>query len=152
MPLAAERKTYDAGADRPDQGTRVNQSPSTRGFTLIELMIVVAVVAILAALAIPSYNDQIRRSRRADAMSALESLALRQEQWRANNATYGTLAEIGGVASTEFYNYTVVENTAANFRLRATAIVGSGQDRDSGCTQLEVDRNRVKTPANCWGR
>ena len=65
-----------------------------RGFTLIELMVVLVIVTILLSIAIPAYEDQMRRSRRADAINGLESMVLRQEQWRANNPRYGTLAPV----------------------------------------------------------
>ena len=74
------------------------------GFTLIELMIVLAIVAILAAVAYPAYRDQVVKARRTDAKTSLEQLRLDQEKWRANNRTYGSLADLGrGTASTEGY-------------------------------------------------
>ncbi|MCB1635134.1 MAG: prepilin-type N-terminal cleavage/methylation domain-containing protein [Xanthomonadales bacterium] len=119
------------------------------GFTLIELMIVVAVVAILLMVAVPAFNDQVRSSRRAEAMNALESMALRQEQWRANNPRYGTLAEIPAGVS-QYYAFTIEEATAANFRMRATAI--GAQVADTNCAFLEIDRARTRIPADCWQR
>ena len=59
-----------------------------RGFTLIELMIVVAIIAIIAAIAIPSYVNQVRKSRRSSAESALQSAGIAQEKVRADCATY----------------------------------------------------------------
>jgi type IV pilus assembly protein PilE len=76
----------------------------TRGFTLLELMIVVAVIAILATLAMSGYQKQIRKSRRAEAKQVLSDLVLKQEKWRSNNAAYGTVAQIGGAASTSYYS------------------------------------------------
>ena len=60
------------------------------GFTLIELMIVVAEVAILAAIAYPSYQEYVMRSRRVEAQSLLNDAAARQERWRAQNGSYMT--------------------------------------------------------------
>lgn len=60
----------------------------SKGFTLIELMIVVAIVGILAAIALPLYNEQIRKGRRADAMRAVGGLQLQLERWRAENPSY----------------------------------------------------------------
>ena len=64
---------------------RIQDAP---GFTLIELMITVAVVGILAAIAYPSYQDSIRKSRRADAKSALLDAAHRQERFFTENNQY----------------------------------------------------------------
>lgn len=59
-----------------------------KGFTLIELMIVVLVIAILAGLALSSYNKQVRKSRRAEAKQIVADIGLRQEKWRSNHANY----------------------------------------------------------------
>ena len=68
------------------------------GFTLLELMAVVTVIAILAAIAVTSYRDQILKSKRAEAKQVLSDLALRQEKWRLNNATYTSTLGTGGLA------------------------------------------------------
>lgn len=66
-----------------------------RGFTLIELMIVVMVIAILAAIAIPNYREQSRKGRRADAVRAMGEFQLGLERWRAENPCYGR-SGVGG--------------------------------------------------------
>lgn len=70
-----------------------------KGFTLVELMIVVAVVAVLAAIAYPSYQEYVMRSRRADAQSLLNEAAARQERWRAQNGAYLTEGSAIEIAS-----------------------------------------------------
>ena len=66
-----------------------------RGFTLIELMIVVAVIAILAAIAIPNYLEQSRKGRRAEAVRAVGEFQLAMERWRAENPSYSNCAGSG---------------------------------------------------------
>lgn len=137
------------------QGCR--QYSRAKGFTLIELMMVVAIVAILAAVAYPSYLDSIRSARRADAMDALLTLQNLQEKYRANNTTFGTLAQIGGSAASSdgYYTLAVSGNTATAYTLTATAVAGTTQAADTGCTAPTLtvsaaNPRGVKAPAACW--
>jgi len=66
-----------------------------QGFSLIELMIVVAVIGILAAVAYPAYQDYVLRAKRSEAMNALAGVRLEQEKWRANNSTFAEAADLG---------------------------------------------------------
>ena len=67
-----------------------------KGFSLLEVMVVVVIVGILAAIAIPTYTGYVTRTRRADAITALETLALDQEKYRAEQGTYGTIGQLTG--------------------------------------------------------
>lgn len=125
-----------------------------RGFTLIEIMIVVAVIAILAAIAVPSYQEFVRKARRADGKEALVRLQVEQEKWRTNNATYtGTIGNLGlGATSAEGrYTIAITANSATGFTATAT---GTGsQASDTGCTVLTLTvaaGGEAKTPATCW--
>ncbi|HWY73334.1 MAG TPA: type IV pilin protein [Burkholderiaceae bacterium] len=102
----------------------------TRGFTLIELMIVVVIVAILAAVALPSYQNSIRKSRRPDAKTALLDLAAREERYYTVNNTYTNVAaNLGyaalpvnlGTGSKPDYTLSVSAFTATTFSLQALA-------------------------------
>ena len=136
----------------------VNRGRRNCGFTLIELMIVVAIVAILAAIAFPSYQDSIRLARRSDAADGLMNLQSLQEKYRANNTIFGTLAQIGGaaVSGDGFYTLTVGNNAAATtYTLTATAVAGTTQALDAGCTVMTLTvvaatPRGVKAPAVCW--
>jgi len=139
----------------------------SRGFTLIELMIVVAVIGILAAIAVPAFNEQLRKSRRSEAMEELSDLQLRQERWRADHATYGSLADIGGSSPLASGNYTVAVSTpggncatgvaassANSFAITATAT--GAQANDTKCATMTLTSlcgvvSRTSTAAgDCW--
>jgi type IV pilus assembly protein PilE len=82
------------------------------GFTLIELMIVVAVIATLAIIALPMFTEQLRKGKRSEAIQAISDIQLRQERYRADNPTYGNTTAatsalgnlFGGVAAVASYN------------------------------------------------
>lgn len=78
-----------------------------KGFTLIELLVVIAIVGILAVIAIPSFTEQVAKSRRAEAMRGLGDLQLRQERWRANHTTYGTCDQLVAPSTCATYNATI---------------------------------------------
>ncbi len=100
-----------------------------KGFTLIELMIVVAIVGILAIIAIPAYTEQVAKSRRAEAMRGLGDLQLRQERWRSNNTTYGTYVNLGS-PTVDNYTLTVSDPPiSTGYTLTATRAGAQTGDR-----------------------
>jgi len=103
-----------------------------RGFTLIELMIAIAVVSVLAAVALPSFADAFRKGRRAEAMSALMQLQMAQERWRADHARYtDRLADLRHheVSTGGHYRLAIVAADAHGYVLEATAINAQAADR-----------------------
>lgn len=72
------------------QSSATRRARGTRGFTLIEVMITVAIVAILAAVALPSYNDYIRRGQLPEAFAGMSDLRVKMEQYYQDNRQYGT--------------------------------------------------------------
>lgn len=119
-------------------------NPEQRGFTLIELMIVVVIVAILTAIAYPSYKQHVIKARRSDAEGALLNFANAMERFYTKNGTYLGAASGGGntgapaIFATQapvdgadkYYNLTINAATATTYTLRATPIAGSGQAGD----------------------
>ena len=79
------------------QTNRESTVAKPRGFSLIELMIAVAIVGILVAIAVPSYQDHLRKGRRADAQAFITQVAQRQQQYLLDARTYA----LGGAALTE---------------------------------------------------
>lgn len=138
------------------------------GFTAIELMIVVTVIAILAAFAMSMYTEQIRKSRRSEAKQVLSDYALRQEKWRSNNATYGSLTDIDGSATMASGYYTIALSTPSGNCANATAASSSNsfaitataagkQAADTKCATLVLTSlcgvtARTSTPSGntCW--
>jgi type IV pilus assembly protein PilE len=129
-----------------------------RGFTLIELMIAVAIVAILVAVALPSYQSSVHKGRRSDAMDASVAVLQAQERFRANNPGYATsLAAIGAAttSSKSYYALSLSSVTANSYTLTAAAASGSPQSRDTGCTSLTITVNNgspTYAPTACWNR
>lgn len=119
------------------------------GFTLIELVVVIAIVAILAAIAIPAYQEQVRKSRRAEAASAIGDLQMRQERWRADNQAYATAAQLGGLPTSAFYTFTLPAQSATDYTVLATPRGAQAGDR---CGNLSADRTtrpRWTGASNC---
>ena len=153
----------------------------SRGFTLIELMVVVVIATILVAIALPSYFAQLRQSRRTEAKTALLDLAGREERYfstGANGANYSaTPADLGyGGAFPQAVGsgyYTVSVCVAGSggapcapsaapgpmYTITATPVAGSSQASDAQCKSFSVDSvgqqyvgaGSTQTAAYCWG-
>lgn len=140
---------------------RNRTTPSTRGFTLVEVMAAVAVVGILAAVAIPSQLAQLQRARRADAIAALTRLQLAQEQYRAVNGRYAgdlaLLATAGVPRSPEgLYQMAVTDPAVDGVTLVARARPDAAQHADSECPEITLRLNQgMADPGpsgRCWNR
>lgn len=128
---------------------------SGRGFTLIEVLIAVVVVAILASIALPTYQDSVRRARRADATTHLESLAQQLERCRAQFGRYNAAActIASPQDSPEGYYRVEISRDSASFRLLATA--QGAQSTDSRCSSFSLNQlgERSATGSDterCW--
>ncbi len=147
------------------------------GFTLIEVMIVVVIVAILASIAYPSYQNSIRKTRRADAKEALTSIAALQERYFFTNNSYAAgatpaarLAALGvsGFSKEGYYALTISAgptcgtspNTYPCYEITATPL--GAQTADLDCVSFSISQSGKKTAkkkvgaslvdntANCW--
>lgn len=122
------------------------------GFTLLELMIVVAIIAILASIAWPSYSNYIVKAARSEGKAALVDAASRMEQFYLDNKTYvASLADINVSATTEGNKYGMaISNTSATtYTLTATPV-----SADAFCGNLILDEKGSKTAStgatDCW--
>ncbi|MGH8803599.1 MAG: type IV pilin protein [Polaromonas sp.] len=124
-----------------------------RGFTLMELMITVAVIGILAAVGYPAYLDQIRKARRAEAQAALMNISARQQQMLLDTRSYATT--IGALNITipntvlQTYAVTLTVGTATVPTFTATAAPSGSQAADT-CGALSINQVGTKSPASCW--
>ncbi|MCH9025616.1 MAG: type IV pilin protein [Proteobacteria bacterium] len=143
---------------------------SQRGFTLIELMVVIAIVGVLAAVAYPSYTDYVTRSKRATAKSILVMLADRQEQFFIDNKRYAIdLNELGygnafvtidnqgnsipALAADRIYTASVVNVTPTAFLALAVPQLNQAIN-DSDCGNMMLDQAGFKSNSgvstDCW--
>lgn len=133
------------------------------GFTLIELMIVVAIIGVLSAIAYPSYDSYMKKSRRADAKVGLSKLADKQERYYLQNDTYtNSFAATGlNTSSTSeegYYTFSITSSDlVSGFTLTATAIATEAQANDTGCTVMTLSSTGAKEPngnpateKDCW--
>jgi type IV pilus assembly protein PilE len=143
------------------------------GFSLIELMVVVAVAAILVAIAVPTYQSQVRHSRRTDAKTALLDMAVRQEKYLTLNNSYSSTASnlgysaLGVSVGSNYYNMYVCVGTATtttatttpctsytsgqtgtSFVVSAIPVAGSSQVKDTQCLYFAVDNTGTQYSSN----
>lgn len=114
-----------------------------QGFTLIELMIVVAIIGLLAMIAIPNFSRYIQKAKRAEAYMNLNAIYAAQKAYQAEHGNYGSsLAQIGFALEgnkKQQYDYAITESSKDAFKARALAQVANGPEI------LEVDQNNSIT-------
>ncbi|MHB1591058.1 MAG: type IV pilin protein [Sulfuricella sp.] len=128
-----------------------------KGFTLIELMIVVAVIGILTAIAMPSYTDYVTRGRISDATSNLASKRVQLEQFFQDNRTYvGAPACTNDTATSQYFNFSCTAQTANAYTLQADgkgAMVGFNYTIDQAnakASNITAAGWSNPNPNTCW--
>lgn len=120
-----------------------------QGFTLVELMISLLVLGVLVSIAYPSFVDQMRKSRRADAVAALTAVQQAQERWRGNHSAYANFntaasgANANGLvvaahSASNYYTLTISDLSATGYTVVAAAAESSAQYLDSQCRRMGV--------------
>jgi len=132
---------------------------AARGFTLVDMAVVTAIVGVLASVAMPSYQAQIAKSQRTDAIAALTRIQVEQEQFRAHHGSYAlALTSLKGASGTlspgGHYDIALISAHPGGFIARASPRDTSL--REGGCADLTVtvyDAQAVFGPsARCWNR
>ena len=131
-------------------------SRKRNGFTLIELMITVAIIAILASIAYPSYQQYIIRSKRSAAQAQMMDIANRQQQFLLANRSYATkdaLTASGYTLPAEVaanYGYTITLQDSTSTEVPSFLLTFSPTGSQAGDGDLTLDNQGVKTPAGKW--
>lgn len=134
------------------------------GFTLLELMIVIAIVAILAAIALPNYSDYIKRGKLVEATNALADYRVKMEQFYQDYRAYGTAGTTCGVTAPTLQNFTLTcgtraVNGIASQAYTATATGKTGTAVDGFEFTIDNANNQASSklppgwgtaPATCW--
>lgn len=123
------------------------------GFTLIELMITVAIIGILAAVAYPSYTDYVAQSARAEAYTSLLRITNLQEQFYLDNRVYTedmndlSLGADPFITDNELYS---IDSTGTTGYVVVATAQGVQATRDSDCASIQITDTGTKTPTECW--
>ncbi len=134
------------------------------GFTLLELVIAMAVLTLLVTMAYPSYLEHMYKVRRADALGPLLDVVSRQEQYMLDHKQYaGNMTQLGFAANPYitpegFYSVAVVTagcGTSLCYRFTATPVSGKAQANDAKCTSLSINSTGSKNATGsastkCW--
>lgn len=137
---------------------------SNAGFTMIELMIVVAIIGILARIAYPSYVKQVVKSNRSDAKIKIADVSQRMQRCFTAQSTFNPTTGLcavkdaataaSGIASDNGY-YTIsiaaADLTATTFKIKATAVSGKRQANDNDCSLFQIDQTGKKLAQNAGG-
>ena len=141
---------------------------AARGFTLIEILIALSMAGVLSSVAVPTFQSQLQKARRADALVTMMQVQLAQSRWRANGTGYATLAQIGvsSVSSAGHYSLALSSDSDDHYEVLAAATGAQAGDRLCRNMLLRVNganvvqasgpdvtvANSAATNRKCWNQ
>jgi type IV pilus assembly protein PilE len=131
---------------------RQRDKSCTKGFTLLEVMIVTAIVAILAAIALPNYSEYIKRGKIIEATSALSDIRTRYEQFYLDNRTYaGGCANFGATVQASTKSFTIACSTGETAATYAPTATGNAAEGMSGFSYSINEQNQKSSTITASG-
>jgi type IV pilus assembly protein PilE len=115
------------------------------GFTLIEMLVVVAIAAVLAGVAYPTFQHAIHKTRRMDAQVALFQLQMAQERYRSDHPSYARLSELGMATTSPMGHYSLVVAASSQTGFSAQAVASGAQASDTPCRHLQIEVDGLNT-------
>ncbi len=123
---------------------------NNKGFTLLELMFVIAIIGVLGSLAYPSYVSHVKKANRADGIDSLLNLAGRMEEFYMNNDTYAGAAVASTTSSDGLYTLSITAQTAFGYTIQAAPVGGDSYCGNLTLNSLGVTGTSAGTVADCW--
>ena len=134
---------------RNERSCGVAQAGPNWGFSLLELMVVLAITGLLSSIALPAYQGHLRKARRGDAQGSLQRIQLEQTRWRSQHESYTTSVSDLGLSSylsaQGYYQLSITQSSSDGFVAVATAIGDQAKDGECALMQLRLSQTATVT-------
>lgn len=114
----------------------VRSRRAARGFTMIEMLVALSLAGVLSSVAVPTFQGQLQKARRADVLVSMMQVQLGESRWRANGSSYGTLAQIGVRPMSASGHYTLALRASDDDGYEVLATATGAQAADTPCRNM----------------